>query len=249
MTDSRRQRVGVIRHIYRYPVKSMRGEALERARIAWRGLSGDRRFAFVQSENRTGFPWLTGREYPAMVRYVPSFIEPDAPHKSKVLVRTPDSLEMPLESPDLIAHITDGRPQGISLMRFDFIHAVDLADVSFITTTTLRSLSALVNTPVAARRLRPNLVIESFESGDGYPEGAWEGGTLVIGEREDTARLRVACADPRCKMVDIDPEAGIPTPGLLEAIVRRCGGNAGMYAAIERPGIVAVGDPVTLITA
>ena len=45
--------VGVVKQLYRFPVKSMRGEALEAANVYWHGLDGDRRYAFVQANNRT----------------------------------------------------------------------------------------------------------------------------------------------------------------------------------------------------
>ena len=41
--------------LYRYPVKAMAGEALESAELGWAGLEGDRRHAFVQSEDRSDF--------------------------------------------------------------------------------------------------------------------------------------------------------------------------------------------------
>ena len=48
--------------IFRYPVKSMRGEPLEVANLGWHGLEGDRRLAFRRINNRSGFPWLTGKQ-------------------------------------------------------------------------------------------------------------------------------------------------------------------------------------------
>jgi uncharacterized protein YcbX len=35
--------IGRVEAIYRYPVKSMRGERLEAATLGWHGLEGDRR--------------------------------------------------------------------------------------------------------------------------------------------------------------------------------------------------------------
>jgi uncharacterized protein len=49
--------------LWRYPVKSMAGEALVAAEVSWHGLAGDRRWAFVRDGVvRSGFPWLTLRE-------------------------------------------------------------------------------------------------------------------------------------------------------------------------------------------
>ena len=46
--------IGQIEAIFRYPVKSMRGEPLEVATLGWHGLDGDRRLAFRRLDNRGG---------------------------------------------------------------------------------------------------------------------------------------------------------------------------------------------------
>ncbi len=38
--------VGVVAALYRYPVKSMCGEAIDEGRLWWHGFDGDRRYAF-----------------------------------------------------------------------------------------------------------------------------------------------------------------------------------------------------------
>src|SRR5262249_35559986 len=43
--------VGVVRSIYRFPVKSMLGESLERAVIDGGGVAGDRQYALVDDES------------------------------------------------------------------------------------------------------------------------------------------------------------------------------------------------------
>src|SRR5664279_6322588 len=44
--------IGQIAALYRYPVKSMRGEALDTATMGWHGLDGDRRLAFRRATGR-----------------------------------------------------------------------------------------------------------------------------------------------------------------------------------------------------
>ena len=239
--------VGRVKAIYRYPVKSMGGESLDEGLLSWRGFMGDRRFAFIQTEDTSGFPWLTGREYPAMVRYMPSFVKPDEPRKSPVRVRTPDGLDLPLGSPDLLAHIARVFPHPIHLLQLAINRTYDIAEVSLMTTGTLASLSGLVGRPLDALRFRPNIVVETPDGGEASPESAWEGGSLVFGEGVDAPRIRVILKDARCKMVDIDPETGVSQPGVLAAIVRSRNGEAGVYGGVERPGLIAVGTPVSLI--
>ena len=52
--------VATVTELYLYPVKSMRGIAVEELDVYWYGFNGDRKHSFVRSGNPTGFPWLTG---------------------------------------------------------------------------------------------------------------------------------------------------------------------------------------------
>jgi uncharacterized protein YcbX len=59
--------LGTVAAINRYPVKSMAGESLDTASLRWSGIDGDRQYAFVRAGESRRFPWMTGREYAAMV--------------------------------------------------------------------------------------------------------------------------------------------------------------------------------------
>ncbi|HTX55492.1 MAG TPA: MOSC domain-containing protein [Candidatus Acidoferrales bacterium] len=52
-------RIGVVRAIYRYPVKSLRGESLERCDVLERGLAGDRTAALIGGDGN----WSAGKPY------------------------------------------------------------------------------------------------------------------------------------------------------------------------------------------
>src|SRR4030095_6385681 len=69
--------VGKIESLWRYPVKSMRGEELPEAFVGFPGVYGDRLHAFRSSGAPKGFPWLTGREQEAMLLYRPSYRYPE----------------------------------------------------------------------------------------------------------------------------------------------------------------------------
>src|SRR5260370_33451375 len=69
--------IGKVESLWRYPVKSMRGEELEEAFVGFAGVYGDRLFAFRSSARPKGFPFLTGREQEQMLLYRPRFRHPD----------------------------------------------------------------------------------------------------------------------------------------------------------------------------
>src|SRR5260370_10222446 len=69
--------VGTVESLWRYPVKSMRGEELEEAFGGFSGVCGDRLFAFRSTAARKGLPSLTGREQEEMLLYRPRFRHAD----------------------------------------------------------------------------------------------------------------------------------------------------------------------------
>lgn len=92
------------------------------------------------------------------------------------------------------------------------------------------------------RRFRPNLVIRDTNGGE-FPEQEWRDRRLAIGD----AVLRVTIECPRCVMTT-HAFADLPKdPGIMRALVREAGGNLGVYATVERPGRIAVGDSLELL--
>ena len=65
--------IGRVESLWRYPVKSMRGEELAEAFAGFAGVYGDRLFAFRSSASPKGFPYLTAREQHELLRYRPRF--------------------------------------------------------------------------------------------------------------------------------------------------------------------------------
>ena len=66
--------VGRVQSLWRYPVKSMRGEELSQAFAGFGGVYGDRCWAFLSSGARKGFPYITGREKESMLPVPPAAI-------------------------------------------------------------------------------------------------------------------------------------------------------------------------------
>jgi uncharacterized protein YcbX len=69
--------IGKVDSLWRYPVKSMRGEQLDEAFAGFSGIYGDRLFAFRSSASPKGFPYLTAREQRRLLQYRPRFHYPD----------------------------------------------------------------------------------------------------------------------------------------------------------------------------
>src|SRR5881296_1393277 len=69
--------IGKVESLWRYPVKSMRGEELNEAFVGFAGLYGDRLFAIRSSASPKGFPYLTAREQRKLLQYRPRYRYPD----------------------------------------------------------------------------------------------------------------------------------------------------------------------------
>src|SRR5215467_9795861 len=69
--------IGKVDSLWRYPVKSMRGEELDEAFASFSGIYGDRVFAFGSSANHKGFPYFTARDQRRLLQYRPRFRHPD----------------------------------------------------------------------------------------------------------------------------------------------------------------------------
>ena len=65
--------VGKVESLWRYPVKSMRGERLSEAFAGFSGIFGDRLYAFHSTGAPAGFPFLTAREHEELLLYQPRF--------------------------------------------------------------------------------------------------------------------------------------------------------------------------------
>src|SRR5205085_10688842 len=68
--------IGKVDSVWRYPVKSMRGEEMEEMFAGYAGVYGDRLFSFVSDGSPKGFPYFTGRDQRRMIRYRARFRDP-----------------------------------------------------------------------------------------------------------------------------------------------------------------------------
>jgi len=232
------QRVGVIRMVARYPVKSMRGEAHASLPLTLQGFEEDRRFAFVQAESRSDFPWLTAREMPELLRWQTSLENPGTPGVV-VTVTTPAGERWPVASSELRQAIEERFGKPVFLMR-DHRGSFDVANVSLISQQTVERIAEESQTEANPWRFRPNLLV-SLEGGGAFDELKWVGRVLRLGEK---ARIAVIKVDQRCVIATLDPATSEPGPQILKCIVRQHDKCAGVYATALTCGNVRTGDGI-----
>jgi uncharacterized protein YcbX len=230
-------RIGTVESIWRYPVKSMRGEELAEAFAGFGGIRGDRLFAFRSSANRETFPYFTGRDQREMLRYRPIL------RNDGVAVATPSGETLAIDDPALIASLRDGidEKHQVTLMRSDRALA-DAYPISLLSVQTAAQLSRELDTAWDKRRVRANVYLD-LPTSTGFAENDLVGRSLRIGA---TLVVSVAAKDGRCMMITLDPDTAEKSPALLKQVAQAHGGTAGVYGNVVTEGIVRKGDIVEL---
>ena len=204
--------------LWRYPVKSLLGERLDRADLEPQGLSGDRGWALV--DVRSG-ELLTARRVPDML-FATGRLRPDG----GVEVVLPDGT---VTTDDAVLSAWTGQPVALRPAVDGAFHDEGPeARVTLVSTGTLGGWDR--------RRFRPNVVL----AGDG--EDALVGSRVGLG----TAALDVAMQVPRCVMTTRPQAGGIGRDtSVLKTVHRERGGNLAVGARVARSGAVTVGDVLT----
>jgi uncharacterized protein YcbX len=257
--------VGKVESLWRYPVKSMRGEELDELFAGYSGVYGDRVFAFKSSANPAGFPYFTGREQRKILQYRPQFRFPDKAARPinlteaegngasplladiselMVDVKTPEGKTLAIDDPALMEMLRADIDQKhqLTLMRSQRA-MVDCRPVSIFSLQSAQRLTAETGMSVDKRRFRANVYVD-LASGRGFAENEFVGRSLKIGPKVVVTILE---RDPRCMMITLDPDTGGKAPAILKKIAQAHEGMAGIYGAVLVEGMLRKGDPVEVI--
>jgi MOSC domain-containing protein len=257
--------IGSVDSLWRYPVKSMRGEELEEMFAGYAGVYGDRLFAFDSSANGRGFPYFTGRDQRQMIRYRPRFRYPHkaarpinlaeaeqrtaaplsaTPAELMLDVETPDGEIFAIDDPALIDTLRAGidTKHQLKLLRSDRA-LTDSSPLSLFSIQTARKLEEESGTAVDKRRFRANVYLD-LPSRDAFAEDEFVGRALRIGSKAVVAILK---RDSRCMMITLDPDTAEKSPAILKTVAQAHDNKAGVYGAMLVEGMVRKGDPVELL--
>jgi MOSC domain-containing protein len=257
--------IGKVDSVWRYPVKSMRGEELDEAFAGFSGIYGDRLFAFKSSASPKGFPYLTAREQRRLLQYRPHFRHPDKaarpinlaeaesmganpvsadPSELMVDVETPAGKTLAVDDPDLMDMLrTDiDQKHQLTLMRSERA-LTDCRPVSIFSLQSARQLAEETGKPIDKRRFRANVYVDLI-SGSGFAENDFVGRSLRIGPK---VVVRILERDARCVMITLDPDTTEKTPEILKKVAQAHEGMAGVYGAVMVEGMLHKGDPVEVL--
>lgn len=245
-------KIGTLDILRRYPVKSMSGEDLARAHVAYAGMAGDRVFAFVNDAKalaKDNFPWHSAREQHDMLLYQPRFIrelpiETQFPEADafQIEVKTPSGKTLRVDDPELKREIEERASYPVSL-RFSERGMQDSRPVSIFGLQTLAALGGEAGRELDARRFRANFYMR-WDDPTPFFEDSLIGKRLKVGERLE---IEIVRKDPRCIIINLDPNDAAHHPEVLRTVAKKHRGCVGVYAAVLREGAVSPGDIVTLL--
>ncbi len=248
------------------PIKALAIEERQRVALGPNGVAGDRQFCIVDPEGRM----INGKRVPILVAIRPEFDE----GRGHLTLRMPDGSRAagdiafgeplditifgrverarPVEGPwsDALSSIA-ARP--LRLVRIDADRGgVDRAEkgggATLLSADALRALgeAAGATDPVDPRRFRMLFGIADVPA---HTEDTWIGQPVRIGGAVVVPMGNVG----RCAVTTVDPVTGVSDLDTLAALARYRGEKVtteplafGVWARVERPGEVAIGDAVVV---
>ena len=209
-----------VTEIWRYPVKTMAGEKLQRVRMGPLGIDGDRVVHVEDTQGRV----ITSRSHPRFLGRKGTLGVDGAP-----LVDG-----QPWNSPEVAAEVVDIAGPGAKLVRYDGAERFDVLPLLVATDGAIAAFGH------DHRRLRPNIVIGGVE---GLTEREWPGGCLRIGK----VLIGVQDLRLRCIMTSYDPDTLVQEKEITRNIYRRFDGKLALNCFVIEGGEIAVGDEVQLV--
>ena len=245
-----------IASLYRYPVKGLSPEPLQRVALgAGQTLPADRRYAIENGPS--GFDpakpaWMSKAYFLMLQRdeWLAALQTHFDDASSLLTIRRDGSVlaEGNLETAEGRAAIEQffatnfagaikGPPKILSGNGHSFSDVARKV-VSIINLGTLGAIENMIGQPVHPLRFRGNLYVSGWPA---WHEFELLGQTLAIGD----ARLKVVQRIKRCAAINVDPESAARDLNIPEALQRRLGhGDCGIYAEVIAGGDIGIGDAI-----
>ncbi|HVC43217.1 MAG TPA: MOSC N-terminal beta barrel domain-containing protein [Candidatus Binataceae bacterium] len=264
-----RRHLGVVSALARYPVKSMRGEALDEALITERGVTGDREWALCET---TYGGVMSARAWPAMLDLRaawagdPALADDAARGAARVRIEMPGGAIVEAGAPEAAGALSAYLRRTVrferirrerltpaeleAIMRGEAVAPrrdfYDEEVIHLLASGTLDHLRSLAGgaADFDPRRFRANLLVDTGRDiAPGFLEDQWLEGAIEIGGELRIVGMRPAL---RCA-ITTHPQAELPhNPAILRTAWNHHRAYVGLFAAVGTPGTIRIGDAVVL---
>ena len=210
-----------VSEIWRYPVKSLKGERLKETEITPLGIPGDRQIAVIRTINGR---FLTSRSRPKLLGLQGS-INPEG---------VPTINGHPWNSDEALQLVREAAGEPVTLRQIPAPQAFDILPLLVATDGAARYLN------IDHRRLRPNILLADVPE---LEERTWPGRTIAIGD----VRIHAEKLRDRCVMTTFDPDTQAQDPSVLLRIVRELDGSTALDSSVIHSGKIRVGDAAHIV--
>jgi len=211
-----------VAELWRYPVKSLRGESLVEAELTESGIAGDRLVHAVRPGGRV----FTARTHKRMLALQGGLDGDGLPTIDGLAWNDPEALQRVRAATELDAELVFY--DGVGPQRFDVL------PLSVATDGGVEAVG------VDRRRFRANVYLDGVE---GLAERGWVGRALRLGE----AVVGVRQVRGRCVMTTYDPDTLEQDISVLQKIYFELCGRTALDCYVVEPGRVRVGDRAALL--
>jgi hypothetical protein len=209
-----------VSELWRYPIKSLKGERIQQAEITVHGIPGDREIAVLGADGRI----VTSRSKPKLLG-LRGELGADG---------VPTINGHNWDSPEALALVREAVGGPAELVRLPQPQAFDILPLLVATDGAAQFLN------IDHRRLRPNILLADVPE---LEERKWPGRILKIGDvRIDMVKLR-----ERCVMTTYDPDTQEQDRSVLLRIVQQLDGCTALDSSALTPGVIRVGDAAEIL--
>jgi uncharacterized protein YcbX len=259
--------VGRVIGLNRYPVKSMQGHQPDEATFDLSGMVGDRRWA-VRAAGDEQAKVLSAKRERALLDASASN---DGTDDGRPTITLPDGTVIEPGDPDTDQVLSGWLGRAVTLVEVGGSSAayemsfnvddeddavfevpmpperfVDLCQIHVLTTASIATMAAQhPDGDWDPHRFRPGVLIETDPSITGLPENDWMDATTVhVGGVDVTPVMPTI----RCVMTTrAQARHGLDRDlAIVKTVNAANQGNLGLYGAIAQPGLIRLGDPVTV---
>jgi len=209
-----------VAEIWRYPVKSLKGERVQETEVSVNGIPGDREIVVLNESGRI----VTSRSRPKLLA-----LQGQLGADGMITISG-----LPWDSPDALALVREATGEPAQLVQVPQPQAFDILPLLVATDGAARFLN------IDHRRLRPNIFLADVPD---LEERQWPGRVLKIGE----VRIEMVKLRERCVMTTYDPDTQVQDRSVLLRIVRELDGTAALDCSVIEPGMVRVGDQAEVL--